>query len=114
MIGPIYLNVPEVRAYFERNGFVYSLRRPRGVGETNAVVGSYYDNQVIARVNVQLVKENITAPEQLVDYAFQSGIKVQATLSAFEFDTMLIAKKWLELAHSKSGETLNLYKIMKI
>ena len=113
----IYFNVREVREYLVTHGEVYTIRNPRSEGTTDAVHGNYRKQTKICRVQVELVTKNITSIDQLVDYAFKSGITVPITLSAFKPDARQIATKWLDLAHQLSGqngETLHLYHVIKM
>lgn len=53
--GPIYLNRPEARRFFLRNGYVYTLRSKRGTGPTKARVGSRFRFRSLGSVSVGLV-----------------------------------------------------------
>lgn len=109
----IFFNVPGPKEFLIINGYVYTLRKPRSVGVTTAVTGNRFKGDVkpFAKVNVVLIAENITSPDTLVPYAFESGIKIGVTLSSIIWDAKMIAKKWLNLAREKSGIILNLYKV---
>jgi hypothetical protein len=98
MIGPIYFNVRTVREYLVTNGHVYTLRKPRGVGITDAVTGSYFKHKTFAKVEVKLVITDVLMSTQLDPYFGESGL----------FSS---SYKWLELAQIMSGGKLNLYKV---
>jgi hypothetical protein len=110
----IFFNVREVREYLVTHGIVYTLRRPRAEGLTDAVEGNYKKWRKICKVNVELVTKNIISSEQLEQYAFQSGITLPITLCAFQADARRISNKWFDLAHKLSGEQLNLYRVIVI
>ena len=70
----IFFNVPEVKDYLLKNGEVYTLRRKRGVGVTDAVTGSYYKKKVFAKVGVQEVMQ-VRVAVQLNSFIDKSGLK---------------------------------------
>lgn len=110
----IYFNVKEIRNYLLTHGIVYTIRNPRSEGITDAVQGSYMKYVKICKVNVKLIEEKITSIGQLDKYAFQSGITLPVTLSAFKADARQISQKWLDLAQklsAQNGEQLNLYRV---
>lgn len=98
----IYFNVKDVKEFLEKNGMVYTLRKPRTVGITQAVVGSYYKHETFATVDIQLIIENVIDSRQLYKYFSESG------LAGTEVEGSL---RWLNLANKLSGFTLNLYKV---
>lgn len=102
VINIIYFNVKGVKEFLEKNGLVYTLRKPRSVGMTQAVTGSYYKHETFATVDVGLVEENITDYRRLYMYFPESGLVGSLVEGSL---------KWLELAHKMSGSTLNLYKV---
>lgn len=102
----IYFTVKEVREYLIEHGFVYTLRKPRGTGITQAAEGGSYQKPILfADVDVELIEENITDSKQLLAYVAYSGLGPRG-LEGLES----CAKKWLSLAQQLSGEELHLYK----
>jgi len=103
----IFFNVDEVRHFLTLNGYVFTLRKPRSVGEALAVVGNYYKYEAFGKVNVMLIKENIKHPHELSPYVHGSGIEAPLTLNDMCYDDD--AHHWFALANKLSGEQLNLY-----
>jgi hypothetical protein len=94
---PIYFNVSEVREFLLENGIVFTLRKPRSIGVTQAVFGSYFKHTTFAIVEVKLEREHVNYMEELLPYIERSGLKDVG--------------KWFELAKKMSGDTLNLYNV---
>lgn len=103
---PIYFNVKEVREYLQRTKMVFTLRKPRSVGVTDAVVGSYLKHMAFATVEIIQMVENVCRPEQLELYVSQSGLLKEG--ESIEEAT----KRWFTLAQKMSGFTLNLYQVI--
>jgi hypothetical protein len=106
-VGNIFFNVKEVRQFLMLNGYVFTLRKPRNVGEAIAVVGNYYKYEPIGKVFVQLIKEDIKHPHELSPYVNGSGIEAPLTLNDMCYDDD--AHHWFALANKMSGQKLNLY-----
>jgi hypothetical protein len=73
----IFFNNTKARNQLLKNGFVYTLRRPRTTGETIAVWGTKDCNETLCKVNVEKIA--ITGSRQdtecLVPYLSGSGFK---------------------------------------
>lgn len=86
MTPPIYFNVKEAREFLLATGFVYTLRKPRSVGKTVAVQGSYYDHTKLCDVRVFLIKEQPSVVN-LYLYVDRSGFdSIAAWLTAAKID----------------------------
>lgn len=103
----MYWNVKEAREFLLKNGYVFTLRKPRKEGPAIAVVGSFYDHQPIGSTFVKLIKEDVQHAHELSAYVAGSGIKAQITLCDCGYDDD--AHQWFGLANELSGQKLNLY-----
>lgn len=103
---PIYFNVKEVREYLQRTKMVFTLRKPRSVGITQAVVGSYFKHTAFATVKIIQTVENVCRPEQLELYVSDSGLQKEGE------SIKETAIRWFALAQKMSGFTLNLYQVI--
>lgn len=68
----IFFNRPEARNQLIKYGIVYTIRRERSIGATQAVVGTFKNWKFITHVNVTRVKK-IHCPDDLNQYLRQSG-----------------------------------------
>lgn len=73
---PIYFNIKEAREYLLKHGEVYTLRKPRKVGNASIMIGNRYRQNVkkIGNGYVSFV-EQIVNDKQLEKYVEQSGFK---------------------------------------
>lgn len=89
MTAPIFLNVPEARAYFLAHGEVYTLRKPRGTGFTRARHGGLYEFDDLGKVEVLLISLH-PSRETLERFLPRSGFaSVDDWLAAAKHATVL-------------------------
>ena len=99
----IFFNIEEVREFLIKNGFVYTLRKPRNTGQDIAVYGSYYKHKTFAKVFIDFEGADPFTPEALEYYIEKTGL--------YRGNKKEDSAKWLELEKKLSGEHIHLYKV---
>lgn len=98
----IYFNVDEAREYLLKNGFVFTLRKPRAVGHTIAVVGPRFGWRKLGDVFVSLVWEKVETTGIIDLFARYSGLDCEGA--------DWICKAW-SLHKREVRPSLNLYRV---
>ena len=110
----LFFNVKLVREYLLENGEVYTLRKLRKrIGNDVAVTGSYYKQNKIATINIELVGK-IAKWSELIKYVMKSGLfpKTKNVVHLFLSKAFQEkSKEWWNLAKKLSGKELYLYRV---
>lgn len=96
----IFFNVPQVREFLLKNGFVYTLRKSRRIGNDLAVYGSYFKQTKIGRCKVQL------------EATYPIGSEKDLSSEHVKYSSFKTAEEWYTLALKLyKGELPYLYKV---
>lgn len=99
----IFFNVQQVREFLLKNGFVYTLRKSRRIGNDLAVYGSYYKQTKIGKCKIQL------------EATYPIGSEIDLSSEHVKYSSFKSAEEWFNLAKKLcKGELPYLYKVTLI
>ncbi len=107
----IWFNIPSVRGFLLKFGYVYTIRKKRKkVGYDYAAHGCWHKGQVhkIGKVYINLVRE-VNTVEDVIGHVENSGLC--DPFINISYQRFTVANKWIELAKKLSGDELCLYRV---